>query len=98
MEKRRLFCFFQMLRRFRNGVKTARMERMALQNALCRQPSSSERAKAADRFDPVVRAGRVKAACRRFERGEKPLVKADERDHELGQPNTIPFRVSLSLA
>lgn len=61
----------------RYGVKTRCVKRVTARNPFQRQPAPARQAKTVNGFDRILRAGRLKTACRRQGGGHKALIKTD---------------------
>src|SRR5436305_2264221 len=66
----------------RDGVPTSRIERVAARQTAYAEPDAAQCAVLFDRLHHVNRAGRIEAAHRRQQRGEKSLVKTERGESE----------------
>jgi hypothetical protein len=60
---------------WRHRIKTAGMKRMTFAYSFCGQIGPFDRTMHIDRFQCVLRASRIKSACRRLQRGNEPSIK-----------------------
>src|SRR5690242_21724899 len=74
-------------------VVAARMERMAMENALDAEPRASQGAIAFHRFEGVARARRHEATLREHEMRQRQLVSADKRHDSETWPRSEERRV-----